>query len=189
MKVFTIMGSPRRKGNTAAALRWLEEELEAKAHEIDRADIADYRIAGCLGCYHCQKHTAQVPVCIQEDDLCRLYERLISADAVVYATPLYFWGFSGQMKPFIDRALSCVTGYGGPNHKTLMEGKRYALLVTCAGPIDNNADLIVQAFRRIARHAKCEIAGETIIPFCSAPERLGDEARSQIRELAAKTIG
>lgn len=189
MKVMTVMGSPRRNGNTATALGWLEEDLKAKGHKIDRADIADYKIAGCLGCYHCQKQPADVPVCIQEDDLCRLYERLIAADAAVYATPLYFWGFSGQMKPFIDRALSCVTGYAGPKHRSLMEGTRYALLVTAAGPVEKNADLIVSTFERIARHAKCEVVQKTIIPFCSTPEELGDEARDKIKGLAAKIIG
>lgn len=189
MKIFTIMGSPRRRGNTATTLGWLEEKLSAAGHEIDRADIMDFKIGGCLGCYHCKKHPGETPVCIQEDDLCRLYERLIAADAVVYAVPLYFWGFPAQMKPFIDRALCSVTGYGGKEHRSLMEGKRYALLVTAAGPVERNADLVVPMFERIARHAKCEVVSETIIPFCTTPDQLSEEARGKIRELAAKIAG
>jgi len=55
MKVTTILGSPRKKGNTAKVLSWFEDEMKAQGHEIDRINMADSEVKGCLGCGSCQK--------------------------------------------------------------------------------------------------------------------------------------
>ena len=50
MKVMTILGSPKKKGNTAKVLGWLEEELEAQGNQVSRINITDREVRGCLGC-------------------------------------------------------------------------------------------------------------------------------------------
>lgn len=50
MKVATLMGSPRKKGNTARVLELFENLLKKNGHEIDRINIVDYEVKGCLGC-------------------------------------------------------------------------------------------------------------------------------------------
>ena len=98
MKVTTILGSPKKKkGNTAKVLGWFEDELTNLGHEVDRINIIDREVKGCLGCGTCQ-NKADEPGCVQKDDAVAIFENMMSADAVVYASPLYCWGFSSQMK-------------------------------------------------------------------------------------------
>jgi len=176
MKVITLLGSPRKRGNTATALGWLEEAMKAQGHDIDRVNIVDFEVKGCLGCHKCEGITDE-PGCVQKDDALGIFERMMSADAVVYASPLYCWGFSSQMKALIDRHFCLVKGYGSPDYKSFAEGKKTALLVTCDGPVENNADIIQVLFDRLNDYAKTKVVGKYIIPSCAAPDAMGHEAK------------
>jgi multimeric flavodoxin WrbA len=187
MKVICIMGSPRKQGNTAKALSWVEAELRAKGHQVEHVDIVDLKIGGCVECYYCQGNPDQ-PLCAQKDDANALFERMMAADAIVYASPLFCWEFSAQIKPFIDRHFCLSTGYGGPNHKSAIEGRKAALLVTAAGPVEGNADLIVEVFERMANYVKTPVAGHLVIPFCTTPEEMGESVRAEARALANNII-
>jgi multimeric flavodoxin WrbA len=183
MKVLTILGSPKKKGNTAAVLGMFEEII-AKDHEIDRVNMSDCNVQGCLGCYACQE-TSDEPGCIQQDDAGSILERIIGADAVVYATPLFDWSFSAQIKALLDRHLCLVTGYGSPEYKSLVAGKKLALLVTCGGPVENNADLIQANFDRIGNFLKGGAAGKYVVPFCTTPDKMGDQASEIVKQMAS----
>ena len=87
MKVMTILGSPKKNGNTAKVLG-LFESMIANDHEVDRINIADSDVKGCIGCYACQQ-TPNEPACVQKDDAVSIFERMMNSDAVVYASPLY----------------------------------------------------------------------------------------------------
>lgn len=182
MKVMTILGSPKKKGNTAAALGMFEE-IVGKEHEIDRVNISDCDVRGCLGCYACQK-TSDEPGCIQKDDVGDILERIMDADAVVYATPLYDWSFSAQIKALLDRHLCLVTGYYTPEYKSLIDGKKVALLVTCGGPVENNADLIQQIFDRMSDFLKGDVVGKYIVTGCTTPAEMGDNAKEIAKQMA-----
>lgn len=186
MKVMTILGSPKKNGNTAKVLG-LFESLVAKGHEVDRIDIADSDVKGCIGCYACQQMPDE-PGCVQKDDALPIFERLMSSDAVVYASPLYCWSFSSQMKAFFDRHFCFVTGYGTPDYKSLLEGKRSALLVTCGGPVEDNADLIQTIFDRMNDFCKCSVIGKYVVPFCTTPDSIRPEA-NRIAERMAADVG
>jgi len=54
MKIITILGSPRKKGNTAKVLSMFEGKVE-KNHEVERVNITQYKVGGCLGCYKCKE--------------------------------------------------------------------------------------------------------------------------------------
>ena len=186
MKVTTILGSPREKGNTAKVLG-LFEELIMQDHEVDRINIASRKVNGCLGCMKCREVTDE-PGCVQEDEAGSIFERLIDADALIYASPLYCWGFSSQMKAFIDRHFCLVKGYGSPDHKSLIAGKRTALLVTCGGPVENNADLIQGIFDRVNNFVKCNVVGKYIVPFCTTPDAMGTEALETAKKMAGDIV-
>ncbi|MCD6216419.1 flavodoxin family protein [bacterium] len=188
MKILSIPGSPNKSGNTATVLGWLEDELKSMGHNTERANIIDYQINGCLGCFKCSETTGK-PGCIQNDDGNMILEKMISADAIVISSPLYIWSFSAQIKALLDRTVSLISGYMSPEHKSLIENKRAALLVTCAGPVENNADTIQTEFKRWANLTKTNIEKRiTIVPFCSTPENLSDAAREQIRYLADNLV-
>jgi len=183
VQVTTILGSPRQRGNTATVLGLFEQLLTQQGHEIDRINIVDYKVNGCLGCQACQEASQEL-ACRQRDDAVGIFKRMIASDAVIYATPLYTYGFTSQMKALIDREYCLVTGYGDRQYRSLLQGKRSALLVTCGGGIEENADLIQKAFDREGQYQQWSIVGKYIVPYCSTPDELGEEALDTARQLA-----
>jgi multimeric flavodoxin WrbA len=186
MKVMTILGSPKKKGNTAAVLGMFEGII-AKDHEVDRVDISDCDVRGCLGCYACQR-TSDEPGCIQKDDAVQIFERMMDADVVIYATPLYGWSFPAQIKALLDRHICLVTGYGTPDQNSLVAGKKVALLVTCGGPVEKNADLIQEIFNRMSDFLKGDTAGKYVVPFCTTPDEMGDQATGIAKQMAGDIV-
>jgi len=177
MKVITILGSPRKKGNTAKVLENVESLLR-KTHEVERIDIISQDVRGCLGCSKCQENLNE-PACVQKDDVPILLEKLLNADVIIYGTPLYGHSYSAQMKSFLDRHVAFFKVISGaekslPEMKSLIEGKHTALLVTCQGPVENNADLIKELFIRHNLAAKTELVGSYIVPFCTTPDNTAE---------------
>jgi multimeric flavodoxin WrbA len=109
---------------------------------------------------------------------------MISADAIVYATPLYCWDFTSQMRALIDRHVCLVSGFETPSHSSALEGKTTALLVTCEGPVKDNADLIQIMFDRLNGYAKSFVAGKFILPGCVSPDKIGDKADKAAAKMA-----
>ncbi|UCG59943.1 MAG: flavodoxin family protein [Phycisphaerales bacterium] len=183
MKVTTILGSPKKNGNTAKVLGLFEEQI-AQDHNVDRITVATSSIKGCLGCHACQK-VPDEPGCVQKDDALPIFERMMSSDVVIYASPLYCWGFSSQMKALLDRHFCLVTGYGTPDYKSLVQDKNVALLVTCAGPVENNTDLIQTMFDRMSDWGQCNVIGKYVVPFCTTPDAIGAEGMEIVKKMAA----
>ena len=84
------------KENTAKVLSMFEDKVE-KNHEVERINITQYKVGGCLGCYKCKEKKSE-PGCVQKDDALTIFEKMIQADAIVYASPLYCWSFTSQIK-------------------------------------------------------------------------------------------
>ncbi|HSR33808.1 MAG TPA: flavodoxin family protein [Anaerolineae bacterium] len=183
MQIATILGSPRARGNTATVLGKFEELMAQQRHEVTRISITDYEVNGCLGCQACQ-NASKALACRQQDDAVAIFKRMIASDAVVYATPLYTYGFTAQMKALIDREYCLVTGYGSPEYRSQLRGKPSALLVTCGGGIEENADLIQKVFDREGQYQEWCIVGKYVVPYCSTPDELGDEAFDVARQMA-----
>lgn len=187
MHIATILGSPRKRGNTAAVLSRFEE-LVTPTHQVERINITDYTVKGCLGCNACQKVDDE-PGCIQDDDAVAIFVRLIAADRIVYATPLYAWDFSAQLKALIDRHYCLVKWGGDPSPRALLADKQVALLVTCAGPVEENADLIQVVFDRLMAYTRCQVIGKYIVPHCTTPEELGERGEKTAREMFREIAG
>ncbi len=185
MKIITILGSPKKNGNTAKVLSMFEKIVE-KNHEVERININQYKVDGCIGCYKCQEKKGE-PGCVQKDDALAIFEKMIQADAIVYASPLYCWSFTSQIKPLIDRHFCLVSGYGTPEHESLLSGKTAALLVTCAGPVEGNCDAIQGIFSGISDYGKMIAKGNFILPFCTTPDAIGDNG-AELAENLAKAI-
>jgi multimeric flavodoxin WrbA len=182
MNIITVLGSPRKKGNTAKLLSMFEDKIQ-KRHNFERINITEYEVNGCIGCYKC-KETNSEPGCVQKDDALSIFEKMIQADAIVYASPLFCWSFTSQIKPLIDRHFCLVSGEGTPDYDSLIRGKQAALLVTCAGPIEGNCDAIKIIFKGFADYLKLESKGDYILPFCTTPESIGDEGDELSEKLA-----
>lgn len=149
-----------------------EDKVKEK-HEVEIVRISKYKIGGCLGCFKCQEVKGE-PDCVQKDDANKIFDKMIQADAIVYATPLYCWSFTAQIKPLIDRHFCLVKGYGTLNHKSLIGNKSSALLVTCMGPIEGNCDAIQKIFSGFCEYSKLISKGNFILPFTTTPNEIGE---------------
>jgi multimeric flavodoxin WrbA len=99
---------------------------------------------------------------------------MIQSDAIVYASPLYCWSFTSQLKPLIDRHFCLAKNEGTPDYISLISGKPAALLVTCAGPIEENCDAIKHIFAGLTDYLQLTPKGNFILPFCTKPDAIGD---------------
>jgi multimeric flavodoxin WrbA len=99
MKVLGIMGSPRRQSNTEILLdKALEGAKEAGA-EVEKVLVSKLRISPCLEIYACFKDGN----CSIKDDMQTLYDKLLEADHIIFASPIFFYGITSQAKAVVDR--------------------------------------------------------------------------------------
>ncbi|MCI8631139.1 MAG: flavodoxin family protein [Firmicutes bacterium] len=101
MKIVVLNGSPRPNGNTAKMTKAFFEGASEAGHEITVVPVARMKIAGCLGCEYC--HTKGEGKCVQKDDMQELYPLLEEAEMIVFASPIYYHGFSAQLQCAIHR--------------------------------------------------------------------------------------
>ena len=187
MKVIALQGSPRKKGNTARVLEWVKEELISSNHEIEIIYLNSKNIHGCLACGKCKDLPDEIG-CVQKDDAIEILEKMVKADLVIFASPLYFWGVTAQLKAIIDRTYSLYVNFHQPDHASLVEGQRQALLSTGGGPYENNAEPVFTAFGRLQNPHKAVNAGELFIGKCTTPEDMDDDVKTRAVEFAQKII-
>ena len=101
MNILILQGSPRKSGNTV----WMAEEFkkaaEAAGHQVTLVDVAHKKIAGCLACDYC--HGKGNGACVQKDDMQEIYPLLKEAEALVIASPVYYFTMSAQIQAPIQR--------------------------------------------------------------------------------------
>ena len=110
MKIVVLTGSPRKNGNSAYLAEQFIKGAEEKGHEVFRFDCAFKQVEPCRACNRCGMDGP----CIHNDDFQELSPHLIDADMVVFATPMYYFGVSAQMKRVIDRFYA-INGQINPN--------------------------------------------------------------------------
>ena len=182
MRIMTVLGSPRRQGNTAKVLGWIEEQFRADGHEVDSANILDYGAQGCGECMACKKGT--VELCSIDDDADALFRRMAVADMVLIAAPVFCWGFPAQIKGLIDR-MFCMMDFDGERAGVpRLHGKGMALLLTGGGEEADNAELVVRGFGQLVQWLKGRLAGHLFVGGCTAPKDIGDDVKVRAVEFA-----
>jgi multimeric flavodoxin WrbA len=113
MKILAIHGSPHTTRSTTRKLASsvLEGAAEAGA-ETEMIDLCDYRVIPCTACDACSLNG----ICVNDDDVPSIIERMKDADGIVFASPVYIDNISGQMKIFFDRLADAI-------HYQLLAGK------------------------------------------------------------------
>ena len=106
-KMAVIRTSPHEKGNTNILADAFIKGAKDAGNDIVDIDINEYRLNFCRGCYGTgnEKACTACGVCWQQDDANRLCSIIRTCDAIIFATPVYFYSVSGQMKVFIDRTV------------------------------------------------------------------------------------
>ncbi len=99
-KVLVLSSSPRIGGNSDLICDALIKGVKYAGNEAVKLNIAKMCISPCLGCDYCQSHEG---ACVQKDDMEQVILEMQKADIVVFATPIYFYNMSAQLKIVIDR--------------------------------------------------------------------------------------
>ncbi|MDK2921707.1 MAG: hypothetical protein PWR24_1264 [Desulfonauticus sp.] len=116
MKVVSLLGSPRRKGNSSTLADFFTSLLQAKGAEVSTYHLNGLTYKGCQACFACK---TRLEHCIGEDDLKPVLQKVADSDLLVLASPVYFGEVSAQLKAFIDRTFSFLR----PDYATNKEVK------------------------------------------------------------------
>ncbi len=101
-KVLIISTSLRNNANSEILAKETERGARDAGHDVEFITLKDKQIAFCKGCMACQR----LGKCVINDDAIEITEKIKNADVIVWATPIYYYEMSGQMKTLIDRANS-----------------------------------------------------------------------------------
>jgi multimeric flavodoxin WrbA len=152
--VMIVVGSPRKNGNSSALAKMVAAGARAARAEVETFYLRDLKIKPCTACDFCRKRSR--PGCMIKDDMQKLYPKMREADAIVIASPIYWFTISAQTKLFLDRwyALGGEEGYG-------LAGKRFGILLTYedADPFVSGAVNALRTFQDIIGYVGAEIAG------------------------------
>ena len=99
-KVVVISSTPRSGGNSETLAQQFAEGARAAGHEVTYINLRDLGLKFCIGCMVCQKTRSD---CVLNDGMKGLYETVRQADVLAFATPVYYYSVSGQLKTFLDR--------------------------------------------------------------------------------------
>ncbi len=99
MNILAILGSPRRGGNTSILLDRAIEGVRSEGAEVELVNACRMRIRPCEELYHCQVDGT----CPLRDDMDSLYPKLLSAEGIIFASPIFFYGITAQAKALVDR--------------------------------------------------------------------------------------
>ncbi len=170
MNVLILQGSPRANGNTA----WMAEEFkkaaEAAGHKVTLVNVARKKIAGCLACEYC--HGKGNGACVQKDDMQELLPLFAEAEALVLASPIYYFTMTAQIQAPIQRLYSV-------NKPARL--KKMALLLSSYSP--DVYDGAIGEYRGIADYWEVEDAG---VVTAKLDEQKTEAIRAKVAALAAK---
>lgn len=102
-KVLILSGSPRRDGNSDLLCKEFARGAAEAGHQVETARVAEMNIHPCSACYHCRDHGGE---CVHRDDMAALLQKMIDADVLVLASPVYFYSIAAQLKAVIDRSVA-----------------------------------------------------------------------------------
>ena len=102
MNILVLQGSPNSNGSTAILAGEFARGASEAGHSVEVVDVAELDIAPCTGCVACGYEGP----CVQADDMDELREKVLAADMLAFATPLYYYGMTAQLKTVIDRFCS-----------------------------------------------------------------------------------
>ena len=153
-KILVLLGSPRRKGNSAILAERIAAGAAAEGAEAAFVFLHELGIEPCRGCGACQKPKAKR--CAIDDAMQPLYPAMIAADAWIVASPVYWFSMTAQTKLWMDRCYALPAYAEEP-----FAGKKIAIAMTYGGedPFDSGCVNALRTFQDAYRYAGAEIVG------------------------------
>jgi multimeric flavodoxin WrbA len=159
VNVLALSASPRRDGNSRLLADAFLEGAAGSGHQVELAHLDDHVGAFLRDCRTCRGADGR---CSIDDGFeALLYERYLPAEAVALATPLYWYGVSGQLKTFLDR-LFCYIAASYPDSGHMIDGltrKRLALLLSSEETYVGSSLGVLHQIQEFARYTHCELIG------------------------------
>ncbi|KJR45797.1 Multimeric flavodoxin WrbA family protein [Desulfosporosinus sp. I2] len=152
MKILTLTGSPHSQGTTALLADEVCAGAKEAGHEVVRFETGKLDIHPCLGCFHCRKNDGR---CVYDDDMTQIYPHLLTADAVILVTPLYYFGMTAQLKRTIDRFFSV-------NPLLRKTSKQLFLVAACGDKEAWAMDALVAHFQTLSRYLHWQEGGKVL---------------------------
>jgi len=118
-KTLVILGSPRKEGNSAALAGAIMEGIREAGGEAEAIYLNSMSIKPCQACEYC--HGDKGRLCAIRDDMQQIYPKLLEADSLVLASPIYMFTVTAQLKLFMDRTYAVLKE---------MKGKRIGIALT-----------------------------------------------------------
>ncbi|MFO7962555.1 MAG: flavodoxin family protein [Desulfobacterales bacterium] len=188
MKVLAFNGSPRKaKGATDRILQQFMEGAREAGADTETIYLADHRINYCTGCFNCW--LVRPGTCVHNDDMPAIQEKMDHADVLVYASPVYVDGVTGQMKTFMDRHITrCLpfieiaNGHmRHPRRREDIDPHKMVFISTCGFGEMDNFDPIVQHMEAAAKNMRAEFVGALVRPMGPVMETMEEMAPESVR--------
>ena len=132
--VLILSASPRKNGNSDTLCDRFAQGASESGHKVEKIFLASKDIGYCRGCGVCNS----THKCVQKDDMSEILDKMVAADVIVLATPVYFYTMDGQMKTFIDRTV--------PRY-TEITNKDFYFILTAADTEKASLTRTMEAFR------------------------------------------
>lgn len=152
MKILVLTGSPRKNGNSNTLADNFIKGAQEKGHNVVRFDSAFKNVHPCTACNHCGMNGE----CVFKDDFEFVRKNIVDADMVVFATPMYYFGISAQLKAVIDRFYAI----NGQIHVP----KKAALLMAYADTSEKESEPIRNHYKVLLNYLGWTSVGEIIAP-------------------------
>ena len=137
-KILILSGSPRKGGNSDLLCdEFMRGALET-GNQVEKIRVAEKKIGYCNACYYCRQSGG---VCAKKDDMAVVLQKMIDADVIVLASPVYFYSVDAQLKTVIDRTVA---------RWTEVKGKEFYYIVTCADEEQESQERTIECFRGYA---------------------------------------
>ena len=118
--VLILSGSPRRGGNSDILCDEFARGAAERGSHVEKIRVSDKKIGYCRACYYCRDNGG---ACVLKDDMAEVLQKMIDADVIVLASPVYFYSIDAQLKAVIDRTLA---------RWTEVKNKEFYYIITCA---------------------------------------------------------
>lgn len=133
-QILVISASPRRGGNSDTLCDEFIRGATEAGNIVEKIFLRDQNICYCIGCGVCNN----THKCVQKDDMADILDKMVKADVIVFATPVYFYTMDGQLKTLIDRTV--------PRY-TEISGKEFYYIVTAADTEVSNMQKTIEGIR------------------------------------------
>lgn len=137
-KVLILSGSPRKSGNSDILCGEFARGAADAGNEVETIRVSEKKIGYCRACYYCRDHAG---ACAINDDMAEILQKMINADVLVLASPVYFYSIDAQLKAVIDRTVA---------RWTEVRNKEFYYIVTCADEEKAATETTLACFRGYA---------------------------------------